>query len=159
MRKFRYLFVLAALLGTTSLYAQEWNPSLPPTRDNVRYVDKDDDVQARLRAAIEIPVFKNFSVEVSEQVRLKDTFGQVDKFVTSVGVGYKPWKFLKFGVDYSFVNERTIDTEQVERMVHVRPIATVVREDVAKKLFTRDDLQKGAPETMDGYWQVPRVVE
>lgn len=114
MRKFRYLFVLAALLGTTSLYAQEWNPSLPPTHDNVRYVDKDDDVQARLRAAIEIPVFKNFSVEVSEQVRLKDTFGQVDKFVTSVGVGYKPWKFLKFGVDYSFVNERTINTEQVE---------------------------------------------
>ena len=52
-----------------------------------------------------------------------------------------------------------IDTEQVERMVHALPIATVVREDVAKKLFTRDDLQKGAPETMDGYWQVPRVVE
>ena len=52
-----------------------------------------------------------------------------------------------------------IDTENVERMVHVLPIQTVVREDVAKKLFSRDDLQKGAPETMDGYWQVPRVVE
>ena len=52
-----------------------------------------------------------------------------------------------------------IDTAEVERMVHVLPISTVVREDVAKKLFSRDDLQKGAPETMDGYWQVPRVVE
>ena len=52
-----------------------------------------------------------------------------------------------------------IDTENTERMVHVMPIMTVVREDVAKKLFTRDDLQKGAPETMDGYWQVPRLVE
>lgn len=52
-----------------------------------------------------------------------------------------------------------ISTEHVERMVHVLPIQTVVREDVAKKLFDRDDLQKGAPETMDGYWQVPRVVE
>ncbi len=52
-----------------------------------------------------------------------------------------------------------IDTAEVERMVHVLPIATVVREDVAKKLFSRDELQKGAPETMDGYWQVPRVVE
>ncbi len=52
-----------------------------------------------------------------------------------------------------------IDTSDVERMVHVLPIPTVVREDVAKKLFTRDELQKGAPETMDGYWQVPRVVE
>ena len=52
-----------------------------------------------------------------------------------------------------------IDTENVERMVHVLPIDTVVRADVAKKLFDRDDLQKGAPEVMDGYWQVPRVVE
>ena len=52
-----------------------------------------------------------------------------------------------------------IDTQQVERMVHVMPIMTVVREDVAIKNFTRDQLQEGAPETMDGYWQVPRLVE
>ena len=52
-----------------------------------------------------------------------------------------------------------IDTEQVERMVHVMPIMTVVREDVEKKLFTRDELQRSAPETVDGYWQVPRLVE
>ena len=52
-----------------------------------------------------------------------------------------------------------IDTENVERMVHVMPILTVVREDVEKKLFTRDQLQQGAPETVDGYWQVPRLVE
>ena len=25
--------------------------------------------------------------------------------------------------------------------------------------FARETLQEGAPETMDGYWQVPRVVE
>ena len=53
----------------------------------------------------------------------------------------------------------SVDTENVERMVHVMPILTVVREDKEKKLFTRDELQKGAPETMDGYWQVPRLVE
>ena len=52
-----------------------------------------------------------------------------------------------------------IDTEQVERMVHVMPVYTVVREDVAEQKFLRDDLQAGAPETMDGYWQVPRVVD
>lgn len=67
----------------------------------------------------------------------------------------------------SFFDERVeelsvldkIDTSDVERMVHVSPILTVVREDKAIKLFLRDDLQKGAPETMDGYWQVPRLVE
>jgi len=52
-----------------------------------------------------------------------------------------------------------IDTEKVERMVHVLPINTVVREDKEIKLYTRDELQAGAPETTDGYWQVPRLVE
>ena len=52
-----------------------------------------------------------------------------------------------------------IDTADVERMVHVMPLYTVIREDVQKKLFTRDQLQENAPETMDGYWQVPRLVE
>ena len=53
----------------------------------------------------------------------------------------------------------SIDTSNVERMVHVMPIMTVVREDVEKKLFTRDELQRSAPATHDGYWQVPRLVE
>ncbi len=52
-----------------------------------------------------------------------------------------------------------IDTEGIPVMVHVMPIMTVVREDKVIKSFTREQLQDGAPETMDGYWQVPRVVE
>ena len=53
----------------------------------------------------------------------------------------------------------SVDTEAVERMVHVMPIYTVVREDKVIKNFSREDLQKGAPETTEGYWQVPRLVE
>ena len=53
----------------------------------------------------------------------------------------------------------TVDTENVERMVYVMPMTNVIREDIAKKLFTRDQLQQQAPESMDGYWQVPRLVE
>lgn len=52
-----------------------------------------------------------------------------------------------------------LNTENTERMVHVMPILTVVREDVAAQPFSRDDLQKGAPDTNQGYWCVPRVVE
>ncbi len=52
-----------------------------------------------------------------------------------------------------------IDTETVERMVHVMPVLTVVREDVASQPFSREDLQAGAPETDEGYWCVPRVLE
>ena len=53
----------------------------------------------------------------------------------------------------------TIDTENVERMVHVMPVMTVVREDVVSQPFTREALQQDAPETDEGYWCVPRVVE
>ena len=67
----------------------------------------------------------------------------------------------------SFFNDRetdakeldAIDTEKVERMVHVMPILTVVREDVIKQDYTREELQKDAPETDEGYWCVPKVVE
>ena len=52
-----------------------------------------------------------------------------------------------------------IDTASIERMVHVMPILTVVREDVVSQPFTREELQAGAPETDEGYWCVPRVVE
>ena len=52
-----------------------------------------------------------------------------------------------------------IDTENVERMVHVMPVLTVVREDVVSQPYTAEELQKGAPETDEGYWCVPRVME
>ena len=52
-----------------------------------------------------------------------------------------------------------IDTANTERMVHVMPIMTVVREDVVSQPFTREALQAAAPETDEGYWCVPRVVE
>lgn len=52
-----------------------------------------------------------------------------------------------------------IDTSNTERMVHVMPIMTVVREDVVSQPFSREALQEGAPETDEGYWCVPRVVE
>ena len=65
--------------------------------------------------------------------------------------------FEKREAEMSSIN--AIDTSAVERMVHVMPIETVVREDVVKQPFTREDLQKSAPETDEGYWCVPRVVE
>ena len=52
-----------------------------------------------------------------------------------------------------------IDTANTERMVHVIPVMTVVREDKVVKNFQREDLQKQAPETDEGYWCVPKVME
>lgn len=52
-----------------------------------------------------------------------------------------------------------INTEDVERMVHVMPLTTVVREDKVSQPFSREALQQSAPETDEGYWCVPKVVE
>ncbi len=65
--------------------------------------------------------------------------------------------FEKSDSDFEKLNE--IDTAEVERMVHVMPIMTVVRDDVASQPFSREELQRQAPETDEGYWCVPRVVE
>ena len=67
----------------------------------------------------------------------------------------------------SFCNDRendlklldSIDTANVERMVHVMPILTVVREDEVNQPYSRESLQQDAPETDEGYWCVPKVVE
>ena len=65
--------------------------------------------------------------------------------------------FAKRDAELDMINE--IDTSDVERMVHVMPVLTVVREDVVSQPFAREDLLKGAPETDEGYWCVPKVVE
>ena len=66
--------------------------------------------------------------------------------------------FDKREADFEVI-DRFFDTADVERMVHVMPIMTVVREDKVIKKFEREALQAGAPETDEGYWCVPRVVE
>lgn len=65
--------------------------------------------------------------------------------------------FEKRDSELEIINE--IDTENTERMVHVMPVLTVIRDDVVSKPFTREELQKGAADTDEGYWCVPRVVE
>lgn len=55
--------------------------------------------------------------------------------------------------------ELDVDTAEVERMVHVMPLVNVLREDRADEPFAREDLQAGAPQADEGYWQVPRTVD
>ena len=54
---------------------------------------------------------------------------------------------------------KSIDTENVEPMVHVMPMTNVLREDVRKQNFSRESLLEGAPERSDDSWQVPRLVK
>ena len=112
---------MVALMGCTMVSAQQWEEGagIPPTRGNAQVLDEGNDVQGRFRASLEIPFAKKFDFTWSEQARLMNNFSDVDKIVSTVGVGYKPWEFLKFGIDYSLVNERTYDTELVTQQIPV----------------------------------------
>ena len=54
------------------------------------------------------------------------------------------------------------DTEGLKVLVHLSETSNlfnVLREDKAQKVYTREELQKQAPEAYEGYWQVPRLVD
>ena len=54
---------------------------------------------------------------------------------------------------------KSIDTENVEEMIHVMPMTNVLREDERKQTFTRESLLEGAPQRNEDSWQVPRLVK
>ena len=54
---------------------------------------------------------------------------------------------------------QTVDTENVEVMVHCMPMTNIFRDDVREQAFSRDDLLKGAPERSEDSWVVPRLVK
>lgn len=85
-------------------------------------------------------------LELLNQLRLTET--QKDEIIAFFG---------KRDEDLNKLNK--FDTSGTERMVHVMPIMTVVREDEVSQPFTREELQLGAPDTDEGYWCVPRVLE
>ena len=54
------------------------------------------------------------------------------------------------------------DTEGLKVLVHLSELSNlynVLREDKAEKVYTREELQEMAPESYEGYWQVPRLVD
>ncbi|WP_163653715.1 Asp-tRNA(Asn)/Glu-tRNA(Gln) amidotransferase subunit GatC [Listeria sp. PSOL-1] len=52
-----------------------------------------------------------------------------------------------------------LDTTSVEPTSHAIEIANVLREDVSKPGLPREDVLKNAPETQDGMFKVPTIIE
>ena len=51
------------------------------------------------------------------------------------------------------------DTDGVLPLVSVLDVHNILREDIAEKLFSRDDVLENAPEKHDGYFQVPAAID
>lgn len=54
---------------------------------------------------------------------------------------------------------QSVDTESVEPLAHPLDMTQRLRPDVATEPNRRDELQKLAPETEDGLFLVPKVIE
>lgn len=104
----RLLTLAIALLGCVGLRAQE--SALPVPLQEVKL---DDDIQARFRAILDVPLARNLSLEWSEQVRMHNNVSDVDKILSSLGLNYKVLPWLKVGASYSLVNVRDAETNVV----------------------------------------------
>lgn len=92
----RFLILLAAIAISAGAYAQE----------NIPLVESSDsDLQGRFKVAMDIPISEKVSLTWGEQLRTKNSFKDIDKILSSLSVGYTPWKFLQLGTEYAFVNE------------------------------------------------------
>jgi aspartyl-tRNA(Asn)/glutamyl-tRNA(Gln) amidotransferase subunit C len=52
-----------------------------------------------------------------------------------------------------------LDTTEVESTSHVIPVKNVVRPDVVKPSLTRDEALNNAPSSVDGLFEVPKIIE
>ena len=60
---------------------------------------------------------------------------------------------------HSFRALEQVETDDVLPLVSVLDRQTVLREDMAKKTITREELLAGAPEQYGAYFQVPKTIE
>jgi aspartyl-tRNA(Asn)/glutamyl-tRNA(Gln) amidotransferase subunit C len=54
---------------------------------------------------------------------------------------------------------RELDVTGIEPMSHARPISNVLREDIVREGLTCAQAMANAPESMDGQFAVPKIVE
>ena len=59
----------------------------------------------------------------------------------------------------SFSAIEKINTDNIEPLVSVLDTKNILRNDIAKKFITREDLLSAAPEQYDGYFQVPKTLD
>ena len=52
-----------------------------------------------------------------------------------------------------------VDTTQVEPTAHVVPMQNVLREDAAKPSLSRDEVLANAPDSENGCFRVPKIIE
>ena len=73
------------------------------------YPQNYDDAGLWTTATLEKRLKNNFSVFLTEEFRLKENFSRINLFYTNAGVGWRPYRFLKFEFAYRFAAKKELD--------------------------------------------------
>ena len=68
-------------------------------------VDLDPDFGGRFSAGVEKKIFKNLSVSLDEEIRMYNSFNNLERLQTNFGISYKPISYLKVGLGYALINK------------------------------------------------------
>jgi len=93
-------------------------------------------------------ITRNDVIYISKLSQLDIKESELDKYVLQLQ------QILKY---VEKLNE--IDTSNIESTAHVLPIQNVMREDKLKDSVSNESALKSAPDTDDGFFHVPPVIE
>lgn len=77
------------------------------------HLHADDDFGIWSSIAVEKKISKKFSLEAGLDFRAEQNLESVARWDASLSAGYKPWKFLKLGVGYVYIYDRSIQESKV----------------------------------------------
>lgn len=88
------LILLVCLSVPATLFAQS-----PEYRE-----ESENDFQFRVGAEIEKKFARKFAFHWSEELRIKNSFQDIDKIYSDLGLSYKPLNWLKLNLNYTFIS-------------------------------------------------------
>jgi aspartyl-tRNA(Asn)/glutamyl-tRNA(Gln) amidotransferase subunit C len=93
-------------------------------------------------------ITKKDVIEIAELARLEFEESQIDKFTSQFE------NIMKF---ISKLDE--LNTDDIEPTSHVLEMSTPLREDKVDKWLSQEESLNNAPEGIDGFFGVPKVIE
>ena len=93
--KTRLLALCAFLAGAITLFANNL-----PVVD--QYDELSNDFRTRFEISAEYKPVKNLTLNLAQELRLKNNSSQLDRLYTTLDISYKVYKYIKVGMSYSF---------------------------------------------------------